>query len=445
MWGRQSYRHSDFDFEANKKDGIAIDWPIRYADISPWYDYVEPHAGISGSHEGMPQLPDGKFQPPMPLNCGEELVAGRLKKLFDGRRRIIPGRTANLTKELTGRSACQYRNACWLGCPYGAYFSTQSSTLPAAAKTGRLTLKPFAIASEVIFDKDRKRATGVRVLDAVSNQTTDYTAKVIFLCASTLNSTWLLMRSATDVWPVDSEAAPESWDTISWITISVLAHRASSREWKTSTTTAAGQRGSTSPATEICSATSAIIFAASAIRAALHATAGRGQWPSSVSAASSRTGCRCPEAGRLAQPAFGEMLPNHANMVSLDPTKKDKWGMPVIKIDCATGENERLMRKDMAHDMADTLEQAGVKDVNTYDNEYFPGMGIHEMGTARMGRDPKTSVLNSHNQVWDAPNVFVTDGSCMVSAACVNPSLTYMALTARAADFAVSELNRRNI
>src|ERR1700682_4302049 len=179
-WGRQSYRWSDFDFGANAKDGIAIDWPIRYQDLAPWYDHVEKHAGISGSHEGLPQLPDGEFQPAMPLNCGEELIAAR---------------------PLEGRAPCQYRNACWLGCPYGAYFSTQSSTLPAAAKTGKLTLKPWSIVTEVLYDKDRRRATGVRVLDAVTDQWTDYGAKIIFLCASTLNSTWLLMRSATDVWP----------------------------------------------------------------------------------------------------------------------------------------------------------------------------------------------------------------------------------------------------
>src|ERR687894_789323 len=201
MWGRQSYRLSEFDFEANAKDGVAVDWPIRYRDISPWYDYVERHAGISGSREGMAQLPDGQFQPAMPLNCGEELVAGRLAKLYDGRRRLIIGRSANATRALEGRTACQYRDACWLGCPFGGYFSTQSSTLPAAMKTGRLTLKPFSIVSEVLYDKDRKRATGVRVLDAVSNETVDYQARVVFLCASALNSTWLLMRSATDVWP----------------------------------------------------------------------------------------------------------------------------------------------------------------------------------------------------------------------------------------------------
>src|SRR5919205_780285 len=368
MWGRQSYRWSDFDFEANAKDGIAIDWPIRYADLAPWYDHVERHAGIAGSREGLPQLPDGQFQPAMPLNCGEELIAGRLRKLFNGRRRIIPGRTANATKQLPGRNACQYRNACWLGCPYGGYFSTQSSTLPFAQETGRLTLKPWSIATEVLYDKSRKRATGVRVLDAVSNQTTDYQAKVIFLCASTLNSTWLLLRSATDVWPGGLGSSSGE-----------LGHNLMDHHF------------------------------------------------------------------RLGATAFGEMLPNHDNKVSIDETRKDKWGLPVLKIDCATGENERMMRKDMMNDMAEMLEACGVKDVKTFDNEYYPGMGIHEMGTARMGRDPKTSVLNSHNQVWDAQNVFVTDGSCMTSAACVNPSLTYMALTARAADYAVNELKKGNL
>jgi len=445
MWGRQSYRWSDFDFEANAKDGTAIDWPIRYADIAPWYDHVEPHAGISGSREGMPQLPDGKFQPPMPLNCGEELIAGRLKKQFDGRRRIIPGRVANLTKELTGRSACQYRNACWLGCPYGAYFSTQSSTLPAAAKTGRLTLKPFAIASEVVFDRDRKRATGVRVLDAVTNQATDYTAKVIFLCASTLNSTWLLMRSANDVWPgglgsSSGELGNNLMDHHFRVGASGKLEGMEDKYYN-------GRRptGFYIPRYRNLFGDKRPYLRGFGYQG----SAGRQGWSRAVAelgvGGAFKDKMSLPGRWEIGATAFGEMLPNHANVVSLDPTKKDKWGMPVIKIDCATGENERLMRKDMAQDMADMLEQTGVKDVHTYDNEYFPGMGIHEMGTARMGRDPKTSVLNSHNQVWDAPNVFVTDGSCMVSAACVNPSLTYMALTARAADHAVSELNRRNI
>ena len=445
MWGRQSYRHSDFDFEANAKEGVAVDWPIRYADIAPWYDKAERHAGISGSHEGMPQLPDGQFQPAMPLNCGEELVAGKLKKLFDGRRRIIPGRTANATKQLEGRNACQYRNACWLGCPYGAYFSTQSSTLPAAAKTGKLTLKPWSIVTEVLYDKDRKRATGVRVLDAVSDQTTDYKAKVVFLCASTLNSTWLLMRSATDVWPggLGSSSGELGHNLMDH-------HFRIGAEGKLDGLEDKYYYGRRPTGFYIPRYRNLFGDKRDYLRGfGYQGSAGREGWSRAVAelgvGGAFKDEMAQPGAWTIGATAFGEMLPNHENKVALDTSRKDKWGLPVLKIDCATGENERRMRVDMAADMAEMLEQTGVRDVKTYDNQYFPGMGIHEMGTARMGRDPKTSVLNSHNQVWDAPNVFVTDGSCMTSAACVNPSLTYMALTARAADFAVNELNRRNL
>jgi choline dehydrogenase-like flavoprotein len=445
MWGRQSYRWSDFDFEANSKDGTAIDWPIRYADIAPWYDHVEKHAGISGSHEGLPQLPDGQFLPPMPLNCGEELVAGRLKKLFDGKRHIIPGRVANLTQPHNGRTQCQYRDACWLGCPYGAYFSTQSSTLPAAVKTGRLTLKPFSIVSEVLYDRNKKRATGVRVIDAVTEQSTDYQAPVIFLCASTLNSTWLLLRSATDVWPGGLGSSSGE-----------LGHNLMDHHFRV------GAQGSLEGMEDkyvygrrpngfyIPRYRNLFGDKREYIRGfGYQGGASRAGWSRAVAelGVGAKFKDSLSEPGRwgIGATAFGEMIPVHSNRVSLVETKKDKWGLPVQKIDCATGENERLMRKDMANDMADLLEQCGAKNVNTYDNPYFPGMGIHEMGTARMGKDPKSSVLNKHNQVWDAPNVFVTDGSCMTSAACVNPSLTYMALTARAAAFAVDELNRRNL
>ena len=445
MWGRQSYRWSDLDFEANAKDGLAVDWPIRYAELAPWYDKVERHSGISGSREGLAQLPDGEFQPAMPLNCGEELVAGKLRKLYDGRRRIIPGRTANMTKALEGRAACQYRNACWLGCPYGAYFSTQSSTLPAAAKTGKLTLKPWSIVSEVLYDRNTKRATGVRVLDAVSEQSTDYKAKVVFLCASTLNSTWLLMRSATDVWPGGLGSSSGE-----------LGHNLMDHHFR------CGAEGTMEGLDDkyyygrrptgfyIPRYRNLFGEKRDYLRGfGYQGGAGRGGWSRAVAelgvGGAFKDRMALPGTWDIGATAFGEMLPNHANQISLDGAKKDKWGMPVLKIDCATGENEARMRKDMIADMADMLEQTGIKNVRTYDNEYFPGMGIHEMGTARMGRDPKTSVLNSHNQVWDAPNVFVTDGSCMTSAACQNPSLTYMALTARAADFAVNELNRRNL
>jgi choline dehydrogenase-like flavoprotein len=445
MWGRQSYRWSDFDFEANARDGIAIDWPIRYVDVAPWYDHVERHAGIAGSRDGLPQLPDGQFQPAMPLNCGEELIAGRLAKLYDGRRRIIPGRTANATKKLPNRFPCQYRDACWLGCPYGGYFSTQSSTLPAARATKRLTLKPYSIVTEVLYDRNAKRATGVRVLNAVNDEVTEYNAKIIFLCASTINSTWLLMRSATDVWPGGLGSSSGE-----------LGHNLMDHHFRCG---ADGQLddlldkyyyGRRPTGFYVPRYRNLFGDKREYLRGfGYQGSASREGWSRAVR----ELGVGPEFKDAMAQPgqwtigatAFGEMLPNHDNMVSLDAAKQDKWGLPVIKIDCATGENERLMRKDMIDDMGEMLDRCGVKQVRTFDNTYYPGMGIHEMGTARMGRDPKTSVLNDRNQVWDAPNVFVTDGSCMASSACQNPSLTYMALTARAADYAVNELKRRNL
>ena len=445
MWGRQSYRWSDFDFDANAKDGIAIDWPIRYADLAPWYDHVERHAGINGSHENMPQLPDGQFLPPMQLNCGEQAVANIANKKFGPHRRIIPGRSANLTQAHAGRTQCQFRDACWLGCPYGAYFSTQSSTLPPAMATGKLTLKPWSIVTEVLYDKNTKRATGVRVMDGLNNQMTDYKSKVVFLCASTLNSAWLLMRSATDVWPGGLGSSSGE-----------LGHNLMDHHFR------AGANGRMEGMEDkyyhgrrpngfyIPRYHNLFGDKRPYLRGfGYQGGAGRDGWGRGVAelgvGGDFKDAMSLPGEWTIGATAFGEMLPNHANMVSLDPTKKDKWGLPVLKIDCATGENEHMMRRDMQVDMAELLEASGVKDVTVYDAGYFPGMGIHEMGTARMGRDPKTSVLNSHNQVWDAPNVFVTDGSCMVSTACQNPSLTYMALTARAADYAVQELKRQNI
>ncbi|MBA2243557.1 MAG: GMC family oxidoreductase [Gemmatimonadetes bacterium] len=445
MWGRQSYRHGDLDFEANAKEGVAIDWPIRYSDIAPWYDYVERFAGIAGSRDGLPQLPDGQFQPPIALNCVEEQVAERLRGNFGGRRRMIHSRVANLTQPLQGRVPCQYRNACWLGCPYGSYFSTQSSTLPAAVATGRLTLQPFAIVTEVLYDRDRQRATGVRVLDAVSEQTTEYTARIIFLCASTLNSTWLLMRSATDVWPGGLGSSSGE-----------LGHNLMDHHFRVG----AGGNVEGFDDRYYFGFRPAGFYIPRYRNVAgdrreylrgfgYQGSASRQGWSRAVA----ELGVGGDFKDEMAQPgrwtigatAFGEMLPYHDNRVTIDGSLTDKWGLPVLAIDCETKENERLMRVDMKNDMAEMLEAAGVRDVNAFESDFAPGMGIHEMGTARMGRDRRTSVLNGFNQVWDAPNVFVTDGSCMVSAAAVNPSLTYMALTARAADYAVNELNRRNL
>lgn len=445
-WGRQSYRLSDLDFEANDKDGIGVDWPIRYADLAPWYDKVERFAGISGSREGLAQLPDGQFQPAMPLNCAESHVAERLASRFGGERRVIPGRTANLTRPLPGRGACQSRNACWLGCPFGAYFSTQSSTLPAAMATGRLTLKPWSIVTEVLYDADRKRATGVRVLDALTRQTTDYTARVVFLCASALNSTWLLMRSATDVWPGGLGSSSEALGR------NLMDHhfrcgaRGSLEGFDDKTVYGRRPTGTYVPRFRNLPGGEKRPY----LRGfGYQGGAGRSNWARGIAelgvGAAFKDLMTTPGGWGAGWMGFGEMLPDPSNRVSLDDAKRDAWGLPVLKIDCGIGENERLMRQDMMNDMAEMLNAAGLKHVQTYDLGYAPGMGIHEMGTARMGRDRRTSVLNAHNQVWDAPNVFVTDGACMTSAGCQNPSLTYMALTARAADHAVRELKRRNL
>jgi choline dehydrogenase-like flavoprotein len=443
-WGRQSYRLSDLDFEANAKEGVAIDWPVRYADIAPWYDHVERHAGISGSIEGLPQLPDGQFDPPMPLNCAEETVAGRIAKKFAGRR-MIPGRVANLTQPRSGRGRCQYRNACSLGCPFGGYFSTQASTLPAAMATGRLTLKTFAIVTDVVYDRDRKRASGVRVIDAVTNATTEYSAKIVFLCASTLNSAWILMRSARDVWPDGLGSSSGELGR------NLMDHHfrcgASGILPDHDDKNVYGRRpnGFYIPRFRNLFGDKRDYLRGFGYQG----SASRQGWQRAVAelgvGGDFKDAMSTPGPWQIGGGGFGEMLPNHANRVTIDETRTDKWGLPVLAIDCATGENERLMRRDMMNDMAEMLEASGVREVRVNDNGSFPGMGIHEMGTARMGRDPKTSVLNAHNQVWDCLNLFVTDGSFMTSSACHNPSLGYMAFTARASAFAVEELKRGNL
>jgi choline dehydrogenase-like flavoprotein len=443
LWGRQSYRWSDFDFEANGKEGVAVDWPIRYADIAPWYDHAESFAGISGSKEGLPQLPDGQFMPPMEMNCVEKDVAARIKQQY--KRSMIIGRTANITVPHNDRTNCQYRNKCWLGCPFGAYFSTQSATLPAAMKTGNLTLRPFSIVKEVIYDKDTKKAKGVRIVDAQNNQTYDYLSKIVFINASALNSAWVLMNSATDVWPDGLGSSSGE-----------LGHNVMDHHFRCG---ASGKvegyddkyyYGKRPNGIYLVRYRNLFGDKRDYVRGfGYQGGASREGWSREI--AEMNIGGEYKDA--LCEPgewsmglgAFGETLPYHDNKISLDKTKKDKWGLPVLAMDVEIKENEYKMRKDMMQDAQEMLEAAGIKNVHTYDSTYQPGMGIHEMGTARMGRDPKTSVLNEWNQVWDAKNVFVTDGACMTSASCVNPSLTYMALTARACDYAVKELKKMNL
>ena len=445
MWGRQSYRLSPMDFEANAKDGIAIDWPIRYNEIAPWYDHAERFAGISGNKDGLPQLPDGQFLPPMELNCVEKDVAARVKEHYKGQRLITIGRVANITVAHQGRTACQYRNKCWLGCPFGAYFSTQSSTLPAAMKTGNLTLRPFSIVTRVLYDKDKKRATGVEIVDAETNKTYQFNSKIVFLCASAFNSTWVLFNSATDVWPGGLGSSSGE-----------LGHNVMDHHFRCG---AGGEVEGHEDKYYYGRRANGIYIPRfrnlggekrDYIRGfGYQGGANRQNWRRDVAEMSIggeyKDALTEPGAWTMGMTAFGETLPYHENRISLATDKKDKWGLPVLAMDCEIKENETKMRKDMMEDAKEMLEVAGVKNVSTFDNGYTMGMGIHEMGTARMGKDPKTSVLNKNNQVWDAPNVFVTDGACMTSAACQNPSLTYMALTARAAAFAVNELKKQNL
>jgi choline dehydrogenase-like flavoprotein len=381
----------------------------------------------------------------MALNCGESRSAERLMKAFGGRRRIIPGRVANLTAPLPGRSPCQYRSACWLGCPFGAYFSTQSSTLPAAMATGNLVLRPFAIVTELHYHRDRRRVVGVRVQDAVTGNTTEYASRIVFLCASTLNSTWLLMRSATDTWPGGLGSSSGE-----------LGHNLMDHHFRLG---AGGRLDGLEHRTTFGNRPTGFYIPRyrnlgddrrEYLRGfGYQGSATREDWTRAVRelgvGAAFKDAMATPGEWTMGATAFGEMLPGHANQVSIDHGRKDRWGLPVLAIDCEIGPNEQAMRKDMMNDMAEMLEAVGARDITTYDSGYAPGMGIHEMGTARMGRDPKTSVLNGWNQVWDAPNVFVTDGACMTSAANQNPSLTYMALTARAAAHAVDELQRGNL
>jgi choline dehydrogenase-like flavoprotein len=445
MWGRQSYRWSDFDFEANAKDGIAVDWPVRYKDIAPWYDYAEKFAGISGNRDGVPQLPDGQFLPPMDLNCVEKDAAQRLKEYYKGVRSLIIGRTANITVAHEGRTACQFRNKCWLGCPFGAYFSTQSSTFPAALATGNLTLRPWSIVTKVLYDKDKKKATGVEVLDAETNKTYVYNAKIIFLNASTFNTTWILMNSATDIWP--DGLGSSSGELGHNVMDHHLGVGASGKIDGYEDKYYFGRRAN---GFYIPRYRNLFGDKRDYLRGfGYQGSAGRQGWsrdiPEIAIGGAFKDALTEPGGWTIGMGGFGEILPDHSNKIMLDKTRKDKWGLNILAFDAELKENERKMRVDMQHDAEEMLTAIGAKDVRGYEGNGVQGRGIHEMGTARMGADPKTSVVNKHNQMWDAPNVFITDGSFMASAACVNPSLTYMAFTARAADYAVGELKKMNL
>jgi choline dehydrogenase-like flavoprotein len=441
LWARHCFRWSDLDFEANAKEGVGVDWPIRYKDIAPWYDHVESFIGVSGENAGLSQLPDGKLLPPFEMNCIETHVRERLKARYSDRH-LISSRVAVLSQPHNGRGKCQSRNLCHRGCPYGAYFSSNSSTLPAAAATGHMTLRPFSIVHSLITDKSTGRASGVRVIDAETHAMTDYFARVVFLNASTLNTTAIMLNSASD-------RHPNGFANSS----GVLGHYLMDHHALVGATASydgyadkyyAGRRSTSVYIPRFRNVTTPHPDFARGF--AYEVYTGRQGWRERLG----ETGIGAAFKDSLTRPgpwsvymeAYGECLPRRENTVSLNHGKKDKWGMPTLDIDMAFGTNELAMRKDMEASAVEMLQAAGLQSVQGFSNPPHPGEVIHEMGTARMGRDPKTSVVNAFNQCHDAPNVFVTDGACMASTACQNPSLTYMALTARACAFAVEQLKR---
>lgn len=447
LWGRQSYRWSEMDFEANAKEGIAVDWPIRYKDIEKWYDYAESFAGISGQKEGLANLPDGQFLPPMELNCVEQHVRERVAERFNDRILTI-GRTANITVDHKGRGKCQFRNLCMRGCPYGGYFSSNASTLPAAEATGNLTLRPFSNVTELIYDKDSKKVSGVRVMDTETGEFMDFHSKIVFVNASCIPSTQILMQSATDIW--ENGLGSSSGE---------LGHNMMDHHFRTGARGTydgfndryyKGRRANGIYIPRFQNLPGRPDTKKNYLRGyGYQGGASRSNWSRYVKELTVgkpiKELAQEPGPWSMGMTAFGECLPYHENKMTLNRELTDMYGQPTITFDAEWKENEWKMREDMRVQAASILEEAGFKNVETYDSKSFPGTGIHEMGTARMGRDPKTSVLNKWNQVWDAQNVFVTDGACMTSSACQNPSLTYMALTARAADHAVSELKKGNL
>lgn len=441
MWGRQSYRWSDIDYEGNAKDGIAIDWPIRYKDMKPWYDYVEKFAGISGENLGIPEFPDGELLPPMDMNCVEKDVRKSIESKFSNRHMTI-GRSANLTQPHNGRGSCQYRNLCSRGCPFGAYFSTQSSTLPAAMKTKNLTVRPNTTVNSIVYDAKKGKAKGVIAIDTNTNERIQFDAKIIFVCASAISSVWILMNSISPQFP---NGLGNSSGTLGKY---IMDHHfrvganGSVEGYNDKTQYGRRANGVYVPRYRNVGSDKRDYMRGFGFQGG----AGQDNWERLVAesgfGAEAKTQATEPGAWHMGLMGFGECLPYEDNLMELNPNLKDKWGQPTITFDVEFKENEKKMRVDMANDAAEMLEAAGVKNIQTYDGESFPGTAIHEMGGARMGKSVKNSIVNEWNQVHECKNVFMTDGACMTSASNVNPSLTYMALTARAAAYAFDALKR---
>ena len=438
IWARQTYRLSDIDFESNLKDGHGVDWPVRYRDIAPWYDYVEKYIGVSGKNEGLKQLPDGHFLPPMELNCVEEHFKQRMQDKLG--RMVTIGRAAHLTVAHNGRGPCQYRNVCETGCPYGAYFNSVSVTLPAAHATGNMTFRPHAIVHSIIYDEQQRKAKGVQVIDAQTKETTEYFAKVIFLCASALSSTRIMLNSKSESFP---NGIANSSGVLGHYLMDHFGYGFSAMVEGFEKGYYNGHRpnGFYVPRFQNIDEQSTEFVRGFGFQGrAFRQGWSRGNQMEGFGS-DFKDNLMKPGPWGISMGSFGECLPYYENHATLNEEVKDEWGMPVLHIQGKLRENEMVMIKKMAEAAQEMFEAAGFKDIHIGDpDSYVLGHKSHEMGTARMGHNPKTSVLNKWNQCHDVSNLLVTDGSFMTSSACQNPSLTYMAFTARAADFAVRQM-----
>lgn len=444
LWGRHSYRFSDLDFEANAKDGYGVDWPIRYRDLEPWYKYVEQFIGVSGENLGLSHFPDQQLQPPFEMNCVEKHFQQQMKNLFPDRPVTI-GRVANLTQSVKGRGVCQSRDYCHRGCPYGAYFSTNASTLPAAFATGKLTLMPNMLVNQVIYDEQKKVASGVEVIHTETNKTSQYFARLIFLNASTVATTQILLNSISRRFPNglgnDSDQVGRNL---------MDHHKQAGARAEVEGFQDQYYYGRRPVGLYVPRFRNIRAQHTNYVRGfGLMGWTGREGWTSHFNSyelgAPLKQLVQSPGKWQISLFGYGETLPYADNRIMLNTSVKDKWGRNTVSIDCSFRENEMRMQHDMAAAAGEMLSAAGFKSVQSFQDTSFPGNANHEMGTARMGRDPKTSVLNAFNQMHAVKNIFITDGSCMTSNACVNPSLTYMALTARACAFAVEEMKKQNV
>lgn len=447
MWARQTQRWSDFDFEGPARDGFAVDWPIRYNDIAPWYSYVEKFAGISGNKDGLPNLPDGEFLPPLELNCVENYFKDLMAKNYTDRH-VIYARCAHLTEPQPihieqGRSQCQNRSLCQRGCPFGGYFNANSTTIPWAQKTGNMTLRPFSVVHSVLYDDQKGKAVGVRVIDASSKQAIDYYAPVIFVNAGALNTNLILLNSVSKRFP--NGLGNDNGLLGKYAAFHNYRARISAQyDGFKDSTTGGGRRPTYAyiprfrnlhkQETDFLRGYAATF---SSGRRTVQDTSGFGE-------SLKKNLMATPELGAwgVSSQMMGETIPKESNYVALDKTRTDDWGVPLLKISIDYDDNEEKMIKDFFEQMTEMYTKAGFTNIKTSDSKQAPGLDIHEMGGIRMGKDPKTSLLNKWNQFHNCPNVFVTDGACMTSTSTQNPSLTYMAITARAVDYAVSLLKK---